>query len=351
MGEVNLRDLLRVAVTEKASDLLVTVGAPAVLRIQGELVSTNTPVFAHEETLSLIRSVLTSEQVETLERDRELDFAVELDGVGRFRGNAFFQRGSMGAAFRLIGREIPSIETLGLPPVLQDYALMPQGLFLVTGPTGHGKSTTQAAMIDIINTQTRKHIVTIEDPIEYLHENKKSIIEQREVGSDTHSFADALRHVLRQDPDVVLIGELRDLETIRTALTAAETGHLVIATLHTNDCVQSIDRLVDVFPPHQQSQIRSQLSLTLQAILAQRLVRGVTGDLVLATELLVNNSAVSNLIREGKVHQIYSVMETHAREGMRLMDSSMRDLYRNGEISFEEARKRMRHPDSLTRDF
>jgi twitching motility protein PilT len=277
-----------------------------------------------------------------------LDFSIELGGKHRFRVNCYWQRNAVGAAFRLIPKEIPDLEKLGVPEIMRDLVLRHQGLILITGPTGHGKSTTQAALIDIVNTEKRLHIVTIEDPIEFLHTSRQCVVDQREVGQDTLSFAEALRHVLRQDPDVILIGEMRDLETMRTALTAAETGHLVIATLHTNDAVQSVDRIIDSFPPHQQSQVRAQLAFCLQAILSQRLLpRKGGGERVLATELMCNNAAVANLIREGKAQQIYGVMETQARVGMYTMDFNVKDLYLRGLVEREEARRRMRNPQLL----
>ena len=257
----------------------------------------------------------------------------------------------MAAVFRVIPDRVPQLETLGLPPILKDLALRPQGLLLVTGPTGHGKSTTQAAMVDLINTTRKAHIITVEDPIEFLHRNRLSVVEQREVGDDTQGFAQALRRVLRQAPDVILIGEMRDLETMSAALTAAETGHLVISTLHTNDAVQSVDRILDSFPAHQANQVRSQLSLSLLAVFAQRLLPRADGQgLTVASELLINNPASAHLIREGKTHHLYSVMETHGREGMHTLDLSLKGLYLRGAITKEEALRRMRNPDALTRE-
>ncbi|MBI4612107.1 MAG: PilT/PilU family type 4a pilus ATPase [Planctomycetes bacterium] len=347
---MDITSLFRAAVKEGASDLLLTTGVPAILRIKGNLVNTNTPALTAKDTKDLLYAVLRPDQVAKFERDKELDFSIYVRDLNRFRGNAFIQRGAVGAAFRSIPNRVPAIEELSLPPVLEDFALSPQGLVLICGPTGHGKSTSQAAMIDRINDKQRRHIITVEDPIEYLHQNKRSVIEQREVGDDTRSFTDALRHVLRQDPDVILIGEMRDLETIQAALTAAETGHLVLATLHTNDCVQSIDRLLDVFPPHQQGQVRTQLSLCLLAVVSQRLIPRITGDgLAVGVEILVGNAGVRNLIREGKTHQIYSMMETHAKDGMVTMDSALKELYLHGEISHQEASRRMRNPQLLPR--
>ncbi|MBI3272342.1 MAG: type IV pilus twitching motility protein PilT [Planctomycetes bacterium] len=345
---MEMLDIFRAAVARGASDVLITAGSPPILRVLGDLITANAPALAPEEAKDLIYGILRQEQIAKLEQTRELDFSFTLDSNQRFRGNAFHQRSCVAAAFRLIPATIPNLRQLGLPAVLEEMALLPQGLILVTGPTGHGKSTTQAAMIDVINTKRRAHIITIEDPIEYLHRNKKCVIEQREVGEDTMDFASALRHVLRQNPDVILVGEMRDLESISAALTAAETGHLVLATLHTNDSIQAIDRLLDVFPPHQQNQVRIQLSMCLQVILAQRLVPTARGQSLHAvTEILRNNSAVSHLIRDGKTHQAYTILETHGREGMYTMDHNLKELYLKGVISYDTAKSRMRNPASL----
>ncbi len=345
---MQMSQLLKFALEHNASDVLISAGSPPALRINGELVLTNAPPLTPDASKSLVYSVLENRQIARFEEEMELDFSIFVEGAHRFRGNVYMQRGCVGAAFRLIPTEIPSIDDLGLPEKLKELSLLHQGFVLITGPTGHGKSTTQAAMVDYINANRRAHIVTVEDPIEFMHRNKKSIIDQREVGEDTRSFADALGRVLRQDPDVILVGEMRDLDTISAALTAAETGHLVITTLHTNDAVQSIDRLLDVFPPHQQGQIRSQLAFSLTAVLAQRLVPTADGkSRVVATELLINTTAVANLIREGKAHSIYSIMETQAKEGMHTLDSSLKDLYLSGRITYEEAKARMRNPATL----
>ena len=345
---MDMSQILKFALQQNASDVLITSGSPPALRINGGLVLTNTPPLTPEDAKSLVYSILENRQVAEFEEKKELDFSIYVKGAHRFRGNVYLQRGCVGAAFRLIPSQIPDVKSLGLPKILTELCCRHQGLILITGPTGHGKSTTQAAMVDYINANRRVHIVTVEDPIEFMHENKKSVIEQREVGSDTFAFAKALSHVLRQDPDVILIGEMRDLDTIAAALTAAETGHLVIATLHTNDAVQSIDRLLDVFPPHQQGQIRVQLAFSLMAVLSQRLMPRADGKgRVAATELMVNNSAVSHLIRDGKAHSIYSVMETHAKEGMHVMDASVKDLYLKGIIAYDEAKLRMKNPAAL----
>lgn len=347
---LDMLDILRAARRHDASDVILSAGAPPTYRVNGSLVATKASPLSGQTLQGLVYTLLSARQVIEFEREKELDFAFTLDGEDRFRANLSIQRGNIAAAFRLLARKIPSLEELHLPGIMGELALSPQGLILLTGPTGHGKSTSQASMIDLINLKRRAHIVTIEDPIEYLHENRNSVIEQREVGTDTKSFAQALRHVLRQSPDVILVGEMRDMESISCALTAAETGHLVIATLHTNDSVQAIDRLLDVFPPHQQSQVRSQLSLCLLAIFAQRLLPR-TGDRgrIPAVEILRNSAGISHLIRDKKVHQIYSMMETHGKEGMKTMDASLKDLYLKGEISHEDAQSRMRNPMSLDR--
>ena len=345
---MDISQILKFAIEHRASDVLITTGSPPTLRINGELVLTNAPPLTPETTKSLIYSVLENRQIAQFEEKKELDFSIYVEGSYRFRGNAYVQRGCVCGAFRLIPNEIPSLSELGLPPFMEELCMRHQGLILITGPTGQGKSTTQAAMVDYINAQRRLHIVTVEDPIEFMHENKHSVIDQREVGSDTHGFAQALEHVLRQDPDVILIGEMRDLDTIGAALTAAETGHLVIATLHTNDAVQSIDRLIDVFPPHQQGQVRTQLAFSLAAVIAQRLLPRADGKgRVAATEVMLNNSAVAHLIRDGKTHSIYSVMETHAKEGMHVMDTSIKQLYLKGVITYEEAKLRVKNPQTL----
>jgi twitching motility protein PilT len=346
---MDMSELLSFAAQNEASDLIITASAPPILRIFGEMRFLASETLSAEEAKGLIYGVLDDAQIAEFEAEKELDFSLFLRGMQRFRGNVFVQRGCVGAVFRLIPNGLPTIEELGLPPIVEEFAMINQGLVLVTGPTGHGKSTTQAVMIDIINERRRCHIVTVEDPVEFVHESKQSVIEQREVGLDTKGFSNALRHVLRQAPDVVLIGEIRDLETISAALTAAETGHLVITTLHTNDAAQSIDRLVDAFPPHQQSQIRSQLALCLHGIIAQRLVPRADGKgRAVACEVMRNNAAAAHLIREGKIHNLYTVIETHARDGMCTMDSSLKQLYLKGVISRDEAKRRMRNPEQLT---
>jgi len=345
---MDIAELLSFAAEKGASDLILTADSPPILRIHGEMRSVSLDPLGPEDTQRLVYDVLTDEQIARFEAEQELDFSLTCKDTQRFRGNVFRQRGKVGAAFRLIPNQVPTLDELGLPSVLEEFAMAPQGLILVTGPTGHGKSTTQAAMINLINERRRCHIVTIEDPIEFAHESKNSIIEQREIGVDTRSFFGALRHVLRQAPDVILIGEMRDLDTIRAALTAAETGHLVLSTLHTNDAVQSIDRLVDSFPPHQQNQVRSQLALSLLAVIAQRLLPRADGrGRVVAVEILRNNSASAHLIREGKIHNIYTVMETHVRDGMCTMDTALMELYIKGMITSDAGRRHMRNPEHL----
>jgi len=346
----DLTDMLRRALRSGASDVILSSGAPPAYRINGQVVPGGDPPLTPETSRRLVYGVLRDAQVARFEAELELDFAFSLDGRYRFRGNAFLQRGSVGAVFRLVPDSIPEIETLNLPPAVEEFALAPQGLVLVTGPAGHGKSTTQAAMIHRINSRRRAHVITVEDPIEFVHANLLSVIEQREVGQDTKSFAEALRHVLREAPDVILIGEMRDPESIACALSSAETGHLVLATLHTNDSVQAVDRIVDPFPPAQQGQIRSQVSMALLGVISQRILPRADGKgRIPAVEVLRNTTGVSHLIRDGKTHQIYSIMETHAKEGMRTMDAALKDLYLRGAITYDEAAGRMRNPKMLDR--
>ena len=296
---------------------------------------------------SALRSILSERQREIFESDLELDFAYRLSSTARFRVNIYQQRDVMGAAFRLIPTQIKQLEALGVPSKIADFAQLARGLVLVTGPTGSGKSTTLAALIDLVNSTRADHIVTVEDPIEFMHENKKSLVNQREVGHDTHSFANALKHVLRQDPDVILIGELRDLETISVALTAAETGHLVFATLHTQDAAQTVDRVIDVFPPHQQGQVRAQLAATLQGVVCQTLVKKVGGGRAVATEVLVMTPAISNLIREGKTYQIGSSMQAGRANGMHTMDQHLADLVNAGVVSHAAAHEKAHNLEDL----
>lgn len=344
----DLIEILTAAVNHAASDVILSAGSPPMFRIDGRLIPAKLPPLAPAEAKKVVYDVLTEPQIARFESQKELDFSFTLRARTRYRCNLFLQRGTLGAAFRLIPSAIPALSELNVPAQLGELALAPQGFIIVTGPTGHGKSTTQAAMIDLINTTRKCHIVTVEDPIEYLHSNKTSVIEQREVGDDTHSFASALKHVLRQNPDVILVGEMRDTESLSAAITAAETGHLVISTLHTNDCAQAVDRIIDCFPAHQQGQVRSQLAMGLLAVIAQRLLPRADGKgRIPAVEILRNTSGVANLLREGKTHQLYSIMETHAKDGMRTMDAALKELYLKGLVSFDEARARMRNPSNL----
>ncbi|MBN1654985.1 MAG: type IV pilus twitching motility protein PilT [Deltaproteobacteria bacterium] len=336
---MNLHQLLRAVVDKGASDLHITTGSPPQLRIDGTLVPLRTPPLSAVLTKQLCYSVLTEEQKVRFEKENEIDLSFGVKGLARFRCNLFVQRGAVSGVFRQIPFEFMSFEQLGLPPVISRLADLQNGLVLVTGPTGSGKSTTLASIIDKINTERRQHIITVEDPIEFLHSNKNCIVNQREVETDTAGFKTALKYVLRQDPDVVLIGEMRDLETIQAALTISETGHLVFATLHTNSAVQSINRIIDVFPPHQQSQVRAQLSFVLQAVITQLLIAKSSGEgRCLAIEVMIPNAAIRNLIREDKIHQIYSTMQTgQAVSGMQTMNQSLFNLYSKGKISAEDA--------------
>ncbi|ULH14598.1 type IV pilus twitching motility protein PilT [Deinococcus sp. KNUC1210] len=331
----DITDILRVAVEKGASDVILTASLPPQFKVHGVYSSFDFTELTPTETRKLMYSMMNEKQQRNFEEKRELDFSFALGDKARFRVNTFVQRGSVGGVMRLIPTNIKSVGDLGLPQSVVDVANAPRGLVLVTGPTGSGKSTTLAAMIDYINTNKKLHIVTIEDPIEFMHQHKSSIINQREVGSDTHDFQNALRAVLRQAPDVILVGEMRDYETIKAAVTAAETGHLVMGTLHTNSAPESIDRIVDVFPEEQQEQIRVQLANNLVAVMTQQLLPRIDGGRVLAYELLIANPAVRALIREGKTYQIMSVMQTGAREGMVTMDAYLAGLYRRRLITHD----------------
>lgn len=335
----NLHQLLKVMVEKGSSDLHITTGSPPQLRIDGSLVPLKMPPLMAAETKQLCYSILTDAQKHKFEEEMELDLSFGVKGLSRFRANIFMQRGAVAGAFRSIPFKILSFEELGLPPVVNELSNKPRGLILVTGPTGCGKSTTLASIIDKINGEQHEHIVTIEDPIEYLHPHKKCIVNQREVGADTKSFKAALKYILRQDPDVILIGEMRDLETVESALTIAETGHLVLATLHTNSAVQTINRIIDVFPPYQQPQVRAQLSFILEGILCQALIPKASGSgRVLAVEVLVPNPAIRNLIREEKIHQIYSQMQVgQAKFGMQTLNQCLFGLYSRRLITLEDA--------------
>lgn len=338
-GTPRIEVLLEEVVKKKASDLHLQVGLPPMIRIDGKLLPVNGADLLNDEAVeSLIFAILDDDQKQILLKDKEFDFSFAFGDLGRFRVNAFHERGNLAAALRLIPNEILTIEQLGLPPIVNKFADYPRGLVLVTGPTGSGKSTTLAGMIHKINMERAEHIITIEDPIEYTHRSKRSVIVQREVHYDTFSFSAALRSALREDPDVVLIGEMRDLETIASAITIAETGHLVLATLHTNSASQSIDRMIDVFPPHQQPQIRSQLSNILMSVVSQRLLPTIGGGRIAAAEILVATPAVRNIIREGKTHQLEAVIQTGAEFGMQSMDKTLVSLVHNGTISYDDAR-------------
>src|SRR5487761_1397945 len=349
-GQPRIEVLLDEVVKKKASDLHIQVGLPPMLRVDGALTSVTGADPLDEESLeSLVFAILDEDQKQILLKDKEFDFSFAYGDLGRFRVNAFHERGNMAAALRLIPNEILTIEQLGLPPIVNKFADYPRGLVLVTGPTGSGKSTTLAALLHKINMEKASHIITIEDPIEYTHRSQKSVIAQREVHYDTYSFSAALRSALREDLDVVLIGEMRDLETIASAITIAETGHLVMATLHTNSAAQSVDRMIDVFPPHQQPQIRAQLANILMAIVSQRLIPSIGGGRVAAAEILVATPAVRNIVREGKAHQLEAVIQTGAEFGMQSMDKTLVNLIHEGTITYDEARNYAVDLDELDR--
>lgn len=346
--DMEIRDLLLLCVKEKASDLHLTDGEPPVVRINGNLQRTKLPLLSKHDLKRMIYGVLTNPQKEIFERELELDFSLALPELDRFRVNIHIQKGSVEAAFRRVPLAIPTFEELGLPPILTEMARRPNGLVLVTGPTGVGKTTTLATMIDFINDEKECLIICIEDPIEFVHSNKKSIVKQREVYSDTRSFAEALRHCLRQDPNVIVVGEMRDLETISTTLTAAETGHLVLATLHTPDAPQTIERIIDVFPPHQQQQVKLQLADCLQGVVSQLLLPRASGDgRVLATEIMVGTPAIRNLIREQEIEQIPTIMQTGSQYGMKTMDKSLKELFQQGLISLDTALSKVKNIDEF----
>ena len=349
----NMHQLLKAMIEKGASDLHLSTGTPPQIRIDGEMVVLNTAPMSAAETKQLCYSVLTDAQKRKFEEENELDLSFGVKGLSRFRGNVFLQRGAVSGAFRAIPFEIKSFDDLGLPAVVRALSRKPRGLILVTGPTGSGKSTTLAAIIDAINTERSEHIITIEDPIEYLHPHKKCLVNQREVGADTDSFKKALKYILRQDPDVVLVGELRDIETIEAALTIAETGHLCFATLHTNSCVQTINRIVDVFPTNQQSQVRTQLSFVLEGVLSQNLMKNSSGTgRCMALEVMVPNPAIRNLIREDKIHQIYSQMQIgQDKFGMQTLNQSLFMLVHTRQITQEDALSRSSDFDELKQMF
>ncbi len=344
----SMADLLQILVERGGSDLHVTSGTYPQIRIAGKLVPlTQFEQLTPQDTQRLAYSVLNEGQKQKFEEESELDLSFGIQGLARFRANIYRQRGAVGAAIRVIPYQIRSFEELGLPKVVQELAERPKGLVLVTGPTGSGKSTTLAAMLDKINSERSEHIVTIEDPIEFVHPHKKCIVNQREVFSDTHSFKNALKSILRQDPDVVLVGEMRDLETIAAAITIAETGHLTFGTLHTNSCAQTINRIIDVFPTGQQPQVRAQLSLVLEGVLSQTLIPKIGGGRVMAMEIMVATPAIRNLIREEKIHQIYSAIQSGSKYGMQTMNQSLADLVRRHLITREDAMNRSTIPDEL----
>jgi twitching motility protein PilT len=348
---VNVAELLERVLELGASDLHLTAGAKPTVRVHGGLGQLEDfPVLMPNETQAMIYSILTQRQRERLESELELDCAHALPGKARFRLNVYFQRDAIGAAFRLIPQEIKPLEELGIPPRVADMARLPRGFVLVTGPTGSGKSTTLASLVDLANRDRTDHIMTVEDPIEFLHQHKRCLVNQREVGEDTRSFASALKHVLRQDPDIILVGELRDLETISIALTAAETGHLVFATLHTQDAPQTVERVVDVFPTNQQEQVRVMLAGSLQGVVCQQLLPTADGSgRVAACEVMVATPAIRNLIRDGKTYQIYSAMQAGGRFGMQTMDQSLAGLVQRGVVSHELGLERCHHPDDFNR--
>jgi twitching motility protein PilT len=348
---IDFAAVLSKMVEARASDVHLSPGFPPAVRVRGRITPLDDyPPLTPQDTREIVYAILNDAQRKKFENAQQLDFAYAIPNVARFRVNVFFQRGSISAAFRLIPAEIQGLDTLGLPSVLEEFCRKPRGFVLVTGPTGSGKSTTLASMVDLINGEREEHILTIEDPIEFMHAHRKCIVNQREIGADATDFAAALKSALREDPDVILVGEMRDLETISTALTAAETGHLVFATLHTQSTAQTVDRIIDVFPPHQQQQVRMQLSIALQGIVTQQLLPTADGSSrVVGCEVLVPTPAVRNLIREGKTHQIYSALQTSGSVGMQTMDAHLAQLVRMGKITRQLAEQRASVPDELRR--
>ncbi len=345
---MDLNNILISTLERGASDILLVAGTPPSIRISGKLVPLQEELVTSELIHNMFFPILSKEQKEKLELMKDIDFPLDMQGEGRFRVNMHYQRGTLAASLRSIPSEIPTFETLRLPKIIYDFVREPRGLILVTGATGSGKSTTQAVMLDIINRTRNAHVITVEDPIEFLHTNKSCIVEQREVGQDTPSFPIALTYVLRQNPDIIFIGEMRELETISTAIRAAETGHLVISTLHTNDAAQTIDRIIDVFPPHQQNQVRTQLSLTLQGVISQQLLPKSDGSgMVLASEVLKVTTGIRNIIRKGNSQEIVSMIEISSKYGMQTMDSSIKELYNEGLISYEAAISRASNQENL----
>jgi len=350
-GDPDLHNMLITMTESNASDLHLTVGSPPMMRRRGMLEALEGYGRLEGESLQrVLFAILTQKQREKFEDSLELDFSYSIPGRSRFRVNLYYQRESVGAAFRLIPYEIKSLESLGVPPTVADFADLPRGMVLVTGPTGSGKSTTLASLVDLCNETRAEHIMTVEDPIEFLHRHKKALVNQREVGTDTQSFSQALKHVLRQDPDIILVGEMRDLDTISVALTAAETGHLVFATLHTQDAPQTIDRIIDVFPPEQQSQVRTQLAGAIQGVISQTLCKTANGrGRVVATEVMKATPAIRNLIRDGKTHQIYSALQAGSNAGMHTMDQHLAQLVRSGEITYEHGLEKCHNEEDYKR--
>jgi len=355
---LEIQELLQLVYDRAASDLHIKTGQPPIIRVAGKLIRSSLAALTKDDVQRLIFSIITTDQRKTLEQNYELDCSFGIEGIGRFRVNVYKERGNYAAALRVVAARIPSLEELGLPPICKEMTQTPRGLILITGPTGHGKSTTLAAMIDWINEHRSEHILTIEDPIEFLHQNKRSVVSQRELGLDTKSFSNALRAALREDPNVILVGEMRDLETIHLALRAAETGHLVFGTIHTSSAAQSIDRVIDVFPADQQQQIRVMLSNGLIAVVSQTLLprlqesaggNPITKGRILATEILLNTPAVANLIRESKTAQIYSTMQMSGALGMQTLEASLANLVKNGLVSASEAMAKTSRPDDLER--
>lgn len=347
--EHSIYDLLKIMVEKGASDLHITTASPPQIRVRGQLYPLDVPTMDPKTTRELLYSILTEAQKHKFEEEQELDLSFGIKGVARFRANIFIQRGALAGVFRMIPYEILSLETLGLPSVVMRLTSLPRGLILVTGPTGCGKSTTLAAFLDKINTERHDHIVTIEDPIEFVHKHKGCLVNQREIGADTKSFVTALKYILRQDPDVVFIGEMRDLETMQAALTISETGHLVFATLHTNSAVQTVNRVVDAFPAHQQSQVRAQMAFVLEAVIAQQLIPRLDGKgRVLAAEVMITTPAIRNLIREDKIHQVYSQMQVgQTKHGMQTMNQSLLNLYMRKLITLDDSLGRSMDPEEL----
>lgn len=344
---MDMTELLAFSAQQNASDLHLSAGLPPMIRVDGDIRRVNVPALSHAEVTVLVQGIMNEQQRAEFEQRLEIDFSFEVPGVARFRVNAFNQNRGCGAVFRTIPSRVLTMAELGLGPVFENIARVPRGLVLVTGPTGSGKSTTLAAMLDYINEHKHDHILTIEDPIEFVHEAKKCLVNQREVHRDTHSFADALRSALREDPDIILVGELRDLETIRLALTAAETGHLVFGTLHTTSAAKTIDRVVDVFPAEEKAMVRSMLSESLQAVVSQTLLKKVGGGRVAAHEIMIGTSAIRNLIREDKVAQMYSAIQTGSQQGMQTLDQCLAKLVQQGVVERDVAREKAKHPENF----